>query len=618
MTKTAENPKITPAIGAAALLLSLVLVLALFRYFNFPASLIAAAVLAMGYLILRVSKIRSRRLFANCAVFSCLISASFIIGGLACGAANRTLVKNMIYWAALSAAFFFFSSWAANAILNHPIKLGEKPRFAPGKVWLLSTVLLFVSWIPCLFVYYPGSVSPDSLACIVRAVGIAGLSNQQPVAYILLMRPFFLFAQAIGKDLNFGAALFLMFQTVVMAVMTAYLIGWETKKKMPLLVMVLTLAYFILNPVFPLYSCTMWKDVLFGALVLLYVLNVFDIVYSNGGWLKSRRNFFWFLLLNLLVAFLRNNGYFIIFVTLAVIFIMCRKNWKRLLPGFLAVLMLVPIVQGPIYSAFKISPSPFAESVGIPLQQIGYTVVHNGKITDEQKQFLNQLLPLDEMKKAYQPHSSNGIKFDKQFNDAFLEKNKLNFLKIWAQMLPANLKSYVNAYGWQTYGYWHIGTTNWTVYDGIGEGYGAQGHGLFMSDPLHMAQNRPVMQKAFQDLQQSIPILSGLVSIATLFWISVFAACILIIRRKGRLLLALLPLLILWGTLMLATPVYCEFRYMFAFAMALPATVLFAFPVREPVAEKPAAKKPAAYSAQQPSIPDETKANSSVVPASKT
>lgn len=584
-----KNNRLILGILFAGILLDGALVWTLFRYFNFPAYLLAIAAAGLGYAIIQTTRIRNRRLLISCAVFSCLLSLSFIYGGKVNTVKKiYTPVKgsDFWYWIALAAVFFFVFSWAADFIMRHPVHLTERILLSPKAVWPVCSVFFFICWIPCLFVYYPGSVSPDSLACIIRAIGKAGLSNQQPVFYILLMKPFLMFSLAIGKSLNFGAALFLCFQTAAMAAMVGYLPCWLTKKHIPLWIIGLVMAYFILDPVFALFSSTMWKDILFGALMMLYVLNVFDIVQSKGEWLKTTRNLVWFVVLNLLISFMRNNGYYIAFVTLVVFGILYRANWKKLVPSFLAILILVPVIQGPVYRVCGITPSPFAESVGIPLQQIGYTAAHNGTITKEQSDFLNQLLPLEEMKKAYSPFSSNNIKFHKDFNNQFLEKNKVTFLKVWAGILKSNLSNYVKAYILQTLGYWHVGTSSWVVYGGILNGYGAQEAGLSMTNIANLAGNRNSLQQSFDNLQTAIPILSGLVNIGVLFWASVFSAFLLIIRKKGRYLLAFLPLLVLWGTLMLATPTFCEFRYMFAFAVSLPAVALFAFPTKksQPVA----------------------------------
>lgn len=575
-----RNDLVTAVIG---IILDLALVWALFQYYNIPAYLLGFLVLLLGYVMKKTSEIKNRRLYACSAVFSFLLSASCVVGAkvnITRGEIEPLYRHDAVYFLALAAVFFFFFSWLASLILEHPFALAAKAELTPKRVWVACSVLLFICWIPCFFVFCPGTITNDSMSCINQAIGRDCLSSQQSVFYILLMKPFLLVAQSIGKSLGLGAAMFLLFQAAAMAALIGYFPCWLASKGFPRWVISLAMAYFILNPVFAMYSISMWKDILFSALLFVYVLNVYDIQQSSGKWLESRSCFPWFILSNVLLAFMRNNGYYIIFVTLIVIAVSYRKSWKRLVPAFLAVLIIIPVIQGPVYNACGVAQSPFAESVGIPLQQIGYTVKNNGKITPEQSKFLDQLLPLDEMKRAYTPDTSNGIKFYKDFNDSFLEKNKGQFLKVWGEMLAPNAGKYLKSYIMETLGYWHVGTTDWVLCYGVSPNLGESNDGIYMPNICNLAKNRSSIEQTFNNLQNVIPILSWLVNIGFLFWTAAFSAMMLIIRKKGKVLLTYLPLLLLWGTLMVAAPTFCEFRYMFAFAIALPALIVFMFPTR--------------------------------------
>ena len=556
---------------------------------GFPLYLAApSAVLAEGLLVFldrRVVLVKSRNILIGCAVFSALLALSFAIGGKASGKIFTSFTPwDVVLFLAVFAVSCPILIWCADVILRHPLSLRGKSRFSPLQVWLTSSAFLFLCWVSCLLIYYPGSVSPDSVACITRALGKARLSNQQPLFYILLMKPFLLLIPESAKDVTAGVAAFLACQTLAMAVMTGYLFGWLVRQGVPRWVILCTGAYFTFNPVFPLYAVTMWKDILFGGLAMIYVLNLIDIVRSSGGFLDRPRNMVWFLALNLLLAFMRNNGYYMIAVTLIVLGIVYRKQWKRLLPAFLAVLVAVPVIQGPVYSACGVEPSPFAESVGIPLQQVACTLSDGGSVTPEQRDFLNRLMPAEDWKKDYTPLSSNGIKFSPSFRNDYLEKHKAEFLKVWAGMMGPNRRSYFEAYVLETYGYWHIGTSSqYALYYGTGTGYGAQKYGVSLQNSNALMNSRQLnamrafISSGFRKMQSSFLPFGWMVSIAALFWLTVFSALLMLLRKKAKLLIPFLPLLILWGTLMLATPTYCEFRYMFAYAMALPVTLLLPF-----------------------------------------
>lgn len=555
----------------------------LVRYFGrshlFPIVLFAPLLALAAW---RDFAVRDRALLIRCGVFAALFAAAVVAGGKI--DVHKALYapfyrSDLLYWAVIAMAAFLGALCVGDWIMSHPILLSKRSRPSPKAVWLFSGILLFICWIPFLYFFYPGNISGDSVACITRAIGKAGLSNQQPVFYILFLRFFCWLAGLFGKSVNVGVALFLCVQAAAMAAMLGYLPSWIAKRGFPRWISIPVLAYFILNPVFPMYAVTAWKDVLFGGLMLVYILNLSDIVQKDSEWLLSARNFIWFLLLNLLLCFMRNNGYYIVFVTLIVLAVLCRRNWKRLVPAFLAVLIVVPVIQGPVYRKCGIAASPFAESVGIPLQQMARTVATNGTMTADQKDFLNHLLPLDEMKKTYKPHTADGVKFNPKFSNAFLEKNKGEFLKVWFQMLGPNFNCYVKAYLAETLGYWHPGTTSWVVWYGVGSGYGAESDGLTtggISPWNHLTA--PV--KSFVSAYTN-HLSRNLLNIGLLFWAAVFSAMMLFHRGKKREFLSLLPLFLLWLTLMAATPTYCEFRYMFAFATALPLCAILSFPAAE-------------------------------------
>jgi hypothetical protein len=74
--------------------------------------------------------------------------------------------------------------------------------------------------------------------------------------------------------------------------------------------------------------------------------------------------------------------------------------------------------------------------------------------------------------------------------------------------------------------------------------------------------------------------------------------------------LTLLPGALLWLTLMVASPTYCEFRYLFFFALLLPLAVFLSFPVRSaPLPEKTACSGQQELAAEtaDADLPDEIK-----------
>jgi hypothetical protein len=540
--------------------------------------------LAVGLLLLLLWSFRlsfSRRAVAFSAVFSALLAASFIIGGkinTRTGYFASFYGSDILYGAVLMIVFFLCSLRFMEFERHHPVRLATYCQFPPRKVWGISSFFFGLCWLPCLAAFYPGGVSIDSLSVLLYATGQAPITNHHPVLYTLLTEAFLNISHLLGHGTNFGIALFLFVQIAACAAAAGYMIGWLCKKGCSLRVLVPILCYFALNPIIAMYASTMWKDILFSFVLLVYILNLTDILISRGQRLCRPSFFIWFLFINLLICFLRNNGYYIVLATLPIVLILYRKIWKHLLPAFLVLLVLVPVIQGPVYTACGIRKSNFAESVGIPLQQIGGTIAEGGTITEQQKAFLSQILPLEEIKKSYSPFTADRLKFNKQFNNHFLEEHKAEFMKTWAEILPTHRKAYARAYLKETLGYWHVGTTNWAVCFGTVQGFGEKRTGIIHVKLPFFAANQTAMKTFTEQFQTATPVLSLLANIGFLFWTVIFAVFSSLARKRRKALVVFLPLLILWLTLMAAAPTFCEFRYMYAFSLIFPLAIVFSFP----------------------------------------
>ena len=66
-------------------------------------------------------------------------------------------------------------------------------------------------------------------------------------------------------------------------------------------------------------------------------------------------------------------------------------------------------------------------------------------------------------------------------------------------------------------------------------------------------------------------------NIAFAVWAVLFMGVTLLLRRQYSKILPLLPLVLLWGTMLIATPTFCEFRYMYSFHLSLPVLVVYLF-----------------------------------------
>lgn len=218
-------------------------------------------------------------------------------------------------------------------------------------------------------------------------------------------------------------------------------------------------AYFALSPVFAVMSLTMWQDVPFAALLLLYTLHLYDIIESRGEKPYYDKDTVQYILQGWLTVPMRHNGYYIIVLTALVLLFYYRKRVVRALPALLCSAVLVPVIQQ-IYDGMVVENTTFSESLSVPIQQIVRTVEYDRKLTAEQQEAVERFFDTEKMKE-YSPFINVPAK--NIVKQAYITENTEAFLGLWASMLLPNFKEYCRAYTMLTYGYWNPMPTYWIV-----------------------------------------------------------------------------------------------------------------------------------------------------------
>lgn len=316
-------------------------------------------------------------------------------------------------------------------------------------ICFIANVLIGILY---MLVYYPGTGNYDTIAIMKNGFGMA---NQHPILYITfvlcLKKIVFLF----GGGYEVLYLVNSIITIVIMSLVFTYIIHFLGKRKVPFPILTVIALFYTLCPIFNLYKVTFLKDVPFSLLLLMWVPVLYDTWETKGENLKkigTCLQCFLFLCLSLM----RGNGIYISVIVLLCMLVSARKQWKQLLLFFLVLILAF----GGISSCEKHLGIQhlFKESAGIPLQQIAATIYNDGKITEEQAEFIDQVLPIEFIKEKYNPYSAVPLKWGgAPLDNEFLYAHKMEFIKVWAQMLVPNFKIYVKSYLQATYGFWSLG-----------------------------------------------------------------------------------------------------------------------------------------------------------------
>ena len=437
---------------------------------------------------------------------------------------------------------------------------------------LLLAALLFVLWLPYLLTYWPGFIFSDSLASLDQARGFSPLANHHPVAYTLLVKACLGIANLLGFSNTTGAAVYSALQMAFMAGCFAFGSCWvATRVRMPLVAPILVILCGV-TPYVATYSIAMWKDPLFSTALAMVSLLLCDLVlYDRAGKKVGRAWYASYATLLVIMTFVRNNGFYVTLLIvaslLAVLLVKMRRGGRAaaraMLPslvttGVVAAIYLV--VTGPVYQLIGVIPSEKVESLGIPLNQMARVVALDGDMSESDRAYMDELLPLEEYRSKYRPCCTDLLKWDANFNGAALDEG---FLSHWLSMLVRNPHAYFDAWVMQTFGFWTVNQTNALGYSSnIASGMpkDTPTHGIYPSNKL----GTPTARELFPANEWSLP--AGI-----LFWAVVYlSACLLASGAPRRLLLGLVPSWGLVATLLIASPIWYWPRYAFALQCLVP------------------------------------------------
>ena len=459
-----------------------------------------------------------------------------------------------LFFSAVVMLLFAFRDKVSNSCKDGQVNWLKKHPFLSS--WLLN----FICYLPYYLTFFPGNCGNDTWKSLHMIVGDIPWSNHHPVLFTGLMM-IVVKGTAFLNSLTLSVGVFSFLQMVSLAATLAYLGVRICKIRVTWVCKVFAILMFALHPFVGMYSIYLSKDVLFSEIMVLLILKMYDVVKNQGEEFGQPKECVKIAVLFLLSCMLRNNGMYISIVMAVIFLLLYKKYWKQILLVFICVIGLFRIWQGPVFAGLGIEKQSFAEAASVPLQQVGYVLWEGKEFSEEDMAFLEELMPQEKVKEVYQPGFTDPYKFDEEFDDAFLNDNVGEFMKVWSHGLVPYFGEYVKAYLHQTLGYWYYGATNTVCTQGCTENT----LGVAQTDVIDNLTGislEPIFEKAVL-AGRKVPIVCMLGSMALQMWM-VFILIIQYVREgRGRQGVCLLPLVILWGTLLIATPAFCLLRYLY-------------------------------------------------------
>ena len=442
------------------------------------------------------------------------------------------------------------------------------------KTFLFSFVWIIISWLPYLFAFYPAILSPDPSFQIKQYFQIPNkystysimldpkvtITNHHPVIHTLLLGTCVKIGEEIG-EVNIGLFLYSVIQIIVFASVLAYTIHFLKERRINDFYLLIMLLVYSIVPIYPFYSISAVKDVMFASFTVLYIIEIYR-------WMKrqeiTRKQEIKIFIIIVLVILFRNNGIHTILLSFPLLLFLKKKLKYKL-----KILMMLVLILGFYFSyhsillpAFKITPSSVRETLSIPFQQTArYVKEHSDEIGEEERKVIDKVLDYDTLSSRYQYNNADPVK--NKFNKYATKEDLKKYFSVWFKQFKKHPKTYIEATISNTYGYYYPFKTNWYIYYKFDKRITENGFNYHYN---HLKSLRNILINYGLIFPYLLPF-NIFINIGFNGWILLFMGSYFIYKKKYQELIYLAPSFVLFFVC-IASPVNSYFRYALPYVFA--------------------------------------------------
>ena len=520
------------------------------------------------------------RVFPESGICAFIISFFTILSSqIWSGDAVLSTMENPTDYIVLYIVFFFFYEALFYLLYNKMsnVNLFDDSNVINRKgkltVFFGSMLIMLIMWLPIFIYMFPGIVSSDSNTQLKQAAGLVALSNHHPVMHTLIIKLFWDLGQWLfdGSDVM-SVALYSVFQQLALSACFAYLIETLYESKVKKQVLIAVLAFYTIPAYHGVYSITMWKDVLFGGIIAVFTAVLWRLLNKKEKYTLSKSEGVLLFIVSVFLCLMRSNGIYAFIVFLPAAFIVFIRRSKMTVALLSAALICSCMIVGPVYNALGIIPVDTIESLSIPAQLIANVAKSPDNLNIDQRKLLDKVIDVERIDDEYYPFISDNIKglVREKKNQKYITEHKSEYLKLFCELGIAYPKLYLTAYVNQTYGYWYPDVQYWVILE-------SRDVEPFDIPYFNIKNDYAEAIHNYINSYKSAPFLGLLWSIGFAVWVFLFMAGAAKRRHKKSVLLVYLPVFAIWLTLLIATPVYSEFRYIYSLFATMPLFCIIPF-----------------------------------------
>ena len=487
---------------------------------------------------------------------------------------NKWLLINFVgyFCIILSIIYAIFYIWE-NYKIQDSKKIVNKICTNNKFLFCIIFICIFLAWIPYFLKFYPGIITSDSCSQIEQIMGRENISDHHPIMHTAIIGIFVKLGLIFDDNINTGIAVYSIAQMIIMALLDTSVILHLKKIKVPYILVLITVLYYMFYPINAIYSITMWKDILFAGVIPIFIILLSGMILETDTFFKNKWKIVLYIIFNILVIYLRHNGLYMIILSMPFVFIVLRKHWKEVLPLFAIIIVIYQAVNFMIYNVLQVSKGSIVEMLSVPVQQIARVEkYHRNQLDDKTTEQIKEFFLLENIGDVYDPILSDNVKWS--MNETYFKQNKSKFIKLWLKLLVKYPKDYIESFISNSYGYYYPEARNNPVFTVTMDKYN-----------IGIEQTPKIEGKTIEYIiklvqEREMPMVSMIFSIGLGVWGILICLTYKVYVKEYIYILLYLPIFILWLTLV-ASPAYCEFRYAYPIFAVLPLYIVQNFRIRK-------------------------------------
>lgn len=434
---------------------------------------------------------------------------------------------------------------------------------------LIAFVVIYAGWLVWLVPFMPGSVPHDGAYQLGQFFnwldGGGEINNHHPWVSTIIFGVLAKTGRLVNDDFAIGFTVF--FLSFIECLIYSYVCKIIFQKFNSLKLYITFVLFYALVPIFGEYAQAVLKDGPYAAIMSLYVivyLRFFEkSVHKTGNLIIS--DMIKLIGTGVFVTFMRNEGVYIVLVSLGVLFIVADYKKKIAVLTVIAIFSLNICAWNSVTKEKMKIATPFTkEMLSIPLQQSArYVRDYTDDISESEVNALSSFLDYRNLAKLYDPQISDAVK---GYNVPIDKDTFIAYLGAWKSMFLKHPDAYFQATLNNTFGYYypfcqmsHRSNVFYIGHDAMPD---------FKNDYMFSYYIHRVMLD-WSRLWSNIPVLSQATNSGIYSWFLLFFIGYMAKFKRNKLLLALnIPVLLF--CVCLASPVNGDIRYALSLVSTFP------------------------------------------------